>query len=75
MRTNSMENTRSKNRKNKNHFKQKTAKVTADDVDDAEAQVVSHVDRVKTGHLATTPVAPAGNIVDMQGSLDRSWSC
>ncbi|XP_076680881.1 sec7 domain-containing protein garz [Andrena cerasifolii] len=70
MRTNSMESTRSKNRRNKNHFKPK-AKANSDDVDDTEAPLVSPVDKVKTTHLATTPVAPAGNIVDMQGSLDQ----
>ncbi|XP_076241109.1 sec7 domain-containing protein garz [Calliopsis andreniformis] len=71
MRTNNMENTRSKNRRNKNHFKQKAAKVNAEDIGDTDTQLVSHVDRLKAGHLATSPVATAGNIVDMQGSLDQ----
>ncbi|XP_031833133.2 sec7 domain-containing protein garz [Nomia melanderi] len=70
MRTNSMESTRSKNRRNKSHFKQKV-KPNPEDTDDSEVQLVNSVDRVKTGHLATTPVAPAGNIVDMQGSLEQ----
>lgn len=70
MRTNSMENTRSKNRKNKNHYKQK-AKSNPDDVEDSETHLLSSVDKVKAGHLATTPVSPTGNIVDMQGSLDN----
>ncbi|KZC11781.1 Golgi-specific brefeldin A-resistance guanine nucleotide exchange factor 1 [Dufourea novaeangliae] len=70
MRANSMENTRSKNRRNKNHFKQK-AKPNLEDTGDSEPQLLNSVDRAKTGHLATTPVGSAGNIVDMQGSLDQ----
>lgn len=64
-----MENTRTKNRKNKIHVKQKT-KLSPED-DEPEAQLLSPVERVRVGHLATTPVTPASNIVDMQGSLDR----
>ncbi|XP_034180833.2 sec7 domain-containing protein garz [Osmia lignaria lignaria] len=70
MRTNSMESGRSKNRRNKNHLKQK-AKSSADNVGDSESQLQSPVDRVRPSHLATTPVTTAGNIVDMQGALDH----
>nr|XP_033335671.1 Golgi-specific brefeldin A-resistance guanine nucleotide exchange factor 1 [Megalopta genalis] len=70
MRTDGMENTRSKNRKNKNHFKQKS-KPNPEDTDDSEAQLLNSVDRVKPSHLATSPVASTGNIVDMQGSMDQ----
>lgn len=70
MRTNSIENTRSKNRKHKSYTKQKSKSIT-DDVDEKESLILSSVDRVRTSHLATTPVSPAGNIVDMQGSLDH----
>lgn len=69
MRTNGMENTRTKNRKNKTYVKQKT-KLSPDE-DESEAQLLSPVERVRADHLATTPVTPASNIVDMQGSLDR----
>lgn len=69
MRTNGMENTRTKNRKNKPHVKQKS-KLSPDE-DENEAQLLSPVERVRVGHLSTTPVTPASNIVDMQGSLDR----
>lgn len=65
-----MENTRSKNRRNKSHFKQKP-EPNLDDIGDPEIPLLSSVDRGKTEHLATTPVAPGGNIVDMQGSLDQ----
>lgn len=70
MRTNSIENTRSKNRKHKSYTKQKSKSIT-DDVDEKEPLILSSVDRVQTNHLATTPVSPVGNIVDMQGSLDH----
>ncbi|XP_076161643.1 sec7 domain-containing protein garz isoform X2 [Ptiloglossa arizonensis] len=70
MRTSNMENTRSKNRRNKSHFKQKP-EPNLDDIGDPEIPLLSSVDRGKTEHLATTPVAPGGNIVDMQGSLDQ----
>jgi len=33
--------------------------------------ISSSVDKIRTGHLATTPVSPVGNIVDMQGSLNH----
>lgn len=70
MRTNSMENTRSKNRKHKSYTKQKSKSVN-DDVDEKE-HIMSSVDTIRAGHhLATTPVSPVGNIVDMQGSLDH----
>lgn len=65
-----MESGRSKNRRNKNHLKQK-AKASSDNVGDSESQLQSPVDRVRPSHLATTPVATAGNIVDMQGALDQ----
>jgi len=65
-----MENTRSKNRKHKNYTKQKS-KSTTDDIDDKEPHISSSVDKIRTGHLATTPVSPVGNIVDMQGSLNH----
>lgn len=70
MRTNSIENTRSKNRKHKSYTKQKSKSIT-DDVDEKEPLILSSVDRNRTNHLATTPISPAGNIVDMQGSLDH----
>ncbi|XP_012524648.1 Golgi-specific brefeldin A-resistance guanine nucleotide exchange factor 1 [Monomorium pharaonis] len=70
MRTNNMENTRSKNRKHKSYTKQKS-KPTADDADEKEQHVTSPVDKIRAGHLATTPVSPVGNIVDMQGSLNH----
>ncbi|XP_076292687.1 sec7 domain-containing protein garz [Lasioglossum baleicum] len=70
MRTDGMENTRSKNRRNKNHYKQKP-KPNPEETDDSEVQPLNSVDRVKPSHLATTPVAPGGNIVDMQGSMDQ----
>lgn len=65
-----MENTRSKNRKHKNYAKQKL-KSAADDVDEKEPHIFSSVDKIRPGRLATTPVSPVGNIVDMQGSLDH----
>lgn len=64
-----MENTRSKNRKHKNYTKQKS-KSTTDDIDEKE-NISSAVDKIRAGHLATTPVSPVGNIVDMQGSLNH----
>ncbi|KAL6443797.1 hypothetical protein ACFW04_001694 [Cataglyphis niger] len=70
MRTNSIENTRSKNRKHKSYTKQKSKSIT-DDVDEKEPLILSSVDRIQASHLATTPVSPVGNIVDMQGSLDH----
>ncbi|XP_012270062.1 Golgi-specific brefeldin A-resistance guanine nucleotide exchange factor 1 isoform X2 [Orussus abietinus] len=69
MRTNSVDNTR-KNRKNKPHSKPK-AKPTSEDIEEPDAHLLSPVERIKAGHLATTPITPAGNIVDMQGSLDQ----
>lgn len=69
MRTNSIENTRSKNRKHKSYTKQKSKSIT-DDIDDKE-HISSSVDKIRAGHLATTPVSPVGNIVDMQGSLNH----
>lgn len=70
MRTNSIENTRSKNRKHKSYTKQKSKSIT-DDVDEKEPLILNSVDRIRTNHLATTPVSPVGNIVDMQGPLDH----
>lgn len=70
MRTNSIENTRSKNRKHKSYTKQKSKSIT-DDVDEKEPLILSSVDRNRANHLATTPISPVGNIVDMQGSLDH----
>lgn len=64
-----MENTRSKNRKHKSYTKQKS-KSTTDDIDEKE-NISSAVDKIRAGHLATTPVSPVGNIVDMQGSLNH----
>lgn len=71
MRTNSMESNRSKNRRNKSHFKQK-ARQNIDNVADIESQ---HIDipsptGVRSASLVT-PVTTMGNIVDMQGSLDQ----
>ncbi|XP_063985366.1 Golgi-specific brefeldin A-resistance guanine nucleotide exchange factor 1 [Diachasmimorpha longicaudata] len=72
MRTNGIENSRGKNRKIKNQFKQKV-NPNPQEVDETETkELLSPVDRVRAGHLATTPVTPAGNIVDMQGSLNHS---
>lgn len=66
-----MENTRGKSKKHKSYTKQKSKSAT-DEVDEKESPVLNSVDRIRTsGHLATTPVSPAGNIVDMQGSLDH----
>lgn len=65
-----MENTRSKNRKHKSYTKQKS-KFTTDDIDEKESNISSAVDKIRAGHLATTPVSPVGNIVDMQGSLNH----
>lgn len=70
MRTNGMENTHSKNRKHKSYTKQKLKSPT-DSVDDKETHILSSVDRIRAGHLASTPVSAVGNIVDMQGSLDH----
>ncbi|XP_011870032.1 PREDICTED: golgi-specific brefeldin A-resistance guanine nucleotide exchange factor 1 [Vollenhovia emeryi] len=70
MRTNSIENSRSKNRKHKSYAKQKSKSVT-DDIDEKESNISSAVDKIRANHLATTPVSPVGNIVDMQGSLNH----
>ncbi|KAG5305975.1 GBF1 factor, partial [Pseudoatta argentina] len=70
MRTNSIENTRGKNRKHRSYTRQKS-KSTTDDIDEKEPMISSSVDKIRTGHLATTPVSPVGNIVDMQGSLNH----
>lgn len=71
MRTGNLENTRSKSKKSsKIHLKPKS-KSNLDEIDDQEAQLLSPVERVKVNHLATTPITPAGNIVDMQGSLNQ----
>ena len=70
MRANNMENAKNKPKKNKTNLKPKV-KPNLDDIDDTEAQLLSPVERVKINHLATTPVTPAGNIVDMQGSLNQ----
>ncbi|XP_032687446.1 Golgi-specific brefeldin A-resistance guanine nucleotide exchange factor 1 [Odontomachus brunneus] len=71
MRTNSVESTRSKNRKHKSYVKQKS-KSAVDDVDDKESNILNSIDGIRAGgHLASTPVSPVGNIVDMQGSLDH----
>ena len=70
MRTNSIENTRGKNRKHKSYSRQKS-KSTTNDIDEKEPMISSSVDKIRTGHLATTPVSPVGNIVDMQGSLNH----
>lgn len=64
-----MENTKSKSKKSKkNNLKPKS---NLDDNDDPEAPLLSPVERVKATHLATTPVTPAGYIVDMQGTLNQ----
>ncbi|XP_031779125.1 Golgi-specific brefeldin A-resistance guanine nucleotide exchange factor 1 isoform X2 [Nasonia vitripennis] len=71
MRTGNMENTRNKSKKSsKIHLKPKS-KSNLNEIDDPEAQLLSPVERVKVSHLATTPITPAGNIVDMQGSLNQ----
>lgn len=78
MRTNGMENSRGKTRKGKNVGKQKstsggTNKQTVEQAEgeENETRLMSPVDRARAENLATTPVTPAGNIVDMQGSLDH----
>ncbi|XP_024884450.1 Golgi-specific brefeldin A-resistance guanine nucleotide exchange factor 1 isoform X2 [Temnothorax curvispinosus] len=71
MRTNSIENTRSKSRKQKSYTKQKS-KSTTEDVDEKESSISSAVDKIRANHLATTPVSPVGNIVDMQGTLNHA---
>ncbi|KAL6262376.1 hypothetical protein P5V15_007465 [Pogonomyrmex californicus] len=70
MRANNMENTRSKSRKHKSYMKQKSKSIT-DDIDEKEPHISSSVDKIRANHLATTPVSPVGNIVDMQGSLNH----
>lgn len=70
MRTGNMENTRSQPKKNKINFKPKP-KSNNDEIENSETQLSSPVERIKVNHLATTPITPAGNIVDMQGSLDQ----
>lgn len=69
MRTNSIENNRSKNRRNKNHGKQK-AKQNIDNIGDIEDPLPNPTDKIRSSCL-TTPVNSTGNIVDMQGSLDQ----
>ncbi|XP_026671490.1 Golgi-specific brefeldin A-resistance guanine nucleotide exchange factor 1 isoform X2 [Ceratina calcarata] len=70
MRTNSMENTRSKNRKNKSYTKQKL-KQNTDSLSDTESHVPSPPDRIRSNNLTTPVSSPTGIIVDMQGSLDH----
>lgn len=73
MRTNGIENSRPKSRKIKTNQKQPKAKVNNDDLDESDTKdLLSPVERIRDSHLATTPITPAGNIVDMQGSLDQS---
>ncbi|XP_008550800.1 Golgi-specific brefeldin A-resistance guanine nucleotide exchange factor 1 isoform X1 [Microplitis demolitor] len=69
MRANGIENTRPKRKVSKN-LKQKV-KPANDDLEDDAKDLLSPVERVRGNHLATTPITPAGNIVDMQGSLDH----
>lgn len=69
MRTNSMESNRGKNRRNKNHSKQKT-KQNVDNIGDIEDPLPNPTDKVRSSCL-TTSVSSTGNIVDMQGSLDQ----
>ncbi|XP_044591772.1 Golgi-specific brefeldin A-resistance guanine nucleotide exchange factor 1 isoform X3 [Cotesia glomerata] len=70
MRANGIENTRPKRKISKN-LKQKV-KPANDDLDDTDTKdLLSPVERIRGNHLATTPITPAGNIVDMQGSLDQ----
>lgn len=71
MRTDSIENAKTKSKKSKTHPKSR-AKINIDEMDDPEAQLMSPIDRMKKGHLATTPVTPAGNIVDMQGFRNQT---
>ena len=66
-----MDNSRNKSKKNKILLKPKS-KSSVDEMDDAETQLLSPVERVKVNHLATTPITAAGNIVDMQGSLNQA---
>ena len=68
MRTDSIENTKAKPKKVRNFPKPK-GKINY--VDETESQLMSPVERMKVEHLATTPITPAGNIVDMQGSLNQ----
>ncbi|KAL6262377.1 hypothetical protein P5V15_007466 [Pogonomyrmex californicus] len=69
MRANNMENTRSKSRKHKSYMKEKSKSTM--DIDEKEPHISSSVDKIRASHLATTPVSPVGNIVDMQGSLNH----
>lgn len=67
-----MENTRTQPKKSKINFKPKP-KSNANEVESPETQTLSSpIERLKANHLATTPITPAGNIVDMQGSLDQT---
>ncbi|XP_034951893.1 Golgi-specific brefeldin A-resistance guanine nucleotide exchange factor 1 [Chelonus insularis] len=72
MRANGIENnSRPKSKKLKNYSKQKI-KPNNDDLDENETkELLSPIERVRGNHLSTTPITPAGNIVDMQGSLDQ----
>lgn len=70
MRTNSIESSRSKNRKHKSYTKQKIKSAT-DDTNEKESHIFNSVDKIRPGRLATAPVSLVGNIVDMQGSLDH----
>ncbi|KAF7390728.1 hypothetical protein HZH66_009208 [Vespula vulgaris] len=72
MRTNSMESTRTKHKKNKIHSKPRL-KSNVDDIED-ETHLLSSVDKVRAENVATSPVTAGGNIVDMQGSLDHGTS-
>ncbi|XP_015172335.1 PREDICTED: Golgi-specific brefeldin A-resistance guanine nucleotide exchange factor 1 [Polistes dominula] len=72
MRTKSMENTRTKHKKNKIHSKPRL-KSNVDDIDD-ETHLLSSVDKVRAEHIATSPITSGANIVDMQGSLDHGTS-
>ncbi|XP_058806216.1 Golgi-specific brefeldin A-resistance guanine nucleotide exchange factor 1-like [Phymastichus coffea] len=71
MRTESMENIKSKTKKNKNFNLKHKIKPNTDEFDDPEVQLLSPIERTKINYLATTPITPAGNIVDMQGSLNQ----
>ncbi|XP_015585956.1 Golgi-specific brefeldin A-resistance guanine nucleotide exchange factor 1 [Cephus cinctus] len=70
MRTNSMENTHTKARKSKSHSKQKS-KFNPEEAEESTESHLNPAQREK-GDLPTTRVTSTENIVDMQGSLDRS---
>ncbi|XP_066598661.1 Golgi-specific brefeldin A-resistance guanine nucleotide exchange factor 1 [Prorops nasuta] len=74
MRANSMDNTNNISRKSKNYSRQKLKSNMDGDDSEIHATTVPLTEKVKDNPLATTPVAPDGNIVDMQGPLNHNSS-